>query len=81
MESLISPVVTNTYTYTTSPTSLLDLRVALGSAIVPPGVGELSVNDVSTTEGDSGTTDATFTVTLSPSAVPAPARGATPAGP
>jgi hypothetical protein len=55
--------------------------VALGSYFMEPGLAgpTLSVDDVSATEGDAGTTNLTFTVTLSPaSAPPVSARPAAP---
>jgi hypothetical protein len=64
--SLISPVITNTYTFTSSPTDLLSLRTTIGSSIAPPSVGRLSVGDITVIEGDSGTAKAVFTITLSP---------------
>ena len=65
--SQISPVITNTYTYTTSPTQLLDLRTTIGASLsAAASAGDLTVGDFSVTEGNAGTAEATVTVTLSP---------------
>lgn len=71
--SLIGPVITNTYGYTTSPTDLLNLRTAIGSSLASVGTGRLSIENVSVGEGNSGTATVTFTVTLSQSPA-APAK-------
>jgi hypothetical protein len=72
--SLISPVITNTYTYTGSPSALLGLRTTIGSMLSAAGPGQVSVDDFSVTEGSTGTMEATVSVTLAPPAAAAPAK-------
>ncbi|HRB02718.1 MAG TPA: Calx-beta domain-containing protein, partial [Ilumatobacteraceae bacterium] len=48
---------------------LINDGTAIGTILNDDGVPDVSINDVTVTEGDSGTTAATFTVTLSSAAV------------